>query len=54
MSLKIRDVMVKDVVTVDSDYTVKNAANIMNRFSIGCVVVLEKEKVVELLPSVIC
>ena len=46
MSLKIRDVMVKDVVTVDSDYTVKNAANIMNRFSIGCVVVLEKEKVV--------
>ena len=46
MSLKIRDVMVKNVVTVEAGYTVKHAAYIMNRFGIGCVVVLEEENVV--------
>jgi IMP dehydrogenase len=43
--MKIRDIMVGQVITVDSDYTVKHAANIMNRSGIGCVIVLEKEKV---------
>ena len=46
MSLKIKDVMVKNVITVDANYTVKHAAKIMSRFGIGCVVVLENEKVV--------
>ena len=46
MSLKVRDVMVKNVITVEANYTVKLAAKIMCQFGIGCVVVLEKERVV--------
>jgi len=46
MQLKIRDVMVKNVITVDADYTVKHTAKIMNRCGIGCVLVLESERVV--------
>lgn len=41
MPLKIRDVMVKNVITVDVDYSVKHAAVIMNRCGIGCLVVTE-------------
>jgi len=46
MTLKIRDVMVKNVITVEADYTVKHAAKIMNRCGIGCVLVMESERVV--------
>jgi len=49
MIMKIRDVMIKKVVTVDSDYTVRHAARIMNRCGIGCVVVMKKEGVVGML-----
>jgi len=49
MSMKIRDLMIREVITVDSDYTVKHAVDIMNRFGIGCVVVLEKERVAGIL-----
>jgi CBS domain-containing protein len=49
MSAKIRDLMIKKVITVDSDYTVKHAADIMNRYEVGCLVVLEKERVVGIL-----
>ena len=41
MSLKVRDVMVRNVITVDTDYSVKHAANIMNRMELGCLVVLQ-------------
>lgn len=44
--VRIRDVMVENVVTVGPDYTVKHAASIMNRFGLGCVVVLQDEEVV--------
>ena len=44
--IKIRDVMVENVVTVRPDYTVKHAASIMNRFGLGCVVVLKEERIV--------
>ena len=44
--ITIRDVMVKNVITVNPDYTVKHAASIMNRFGMGCVVVLQDEEVV--------
>jgi CBS domain-containing protein len=44
--ITIRDVMVENVVTVSPDYTVKHAATIMNRFSLGCVVVLQDNEVV--------
>ena len=46
MSIKIRDVMVKNVITVEADYTVKHAGKIMSRCGIGCVVVLENDRVV--------
>jgi len=45
-SLKIGDVMVKNVITIEADYTIKHAARIMSRFGIGCLVVIENEKVV--------
>lgn len=46
MPLKIRDVMAKNVITVDANYSVKHAAKIMNRYEIGCLVVMEKKAVV--------
>ena len=49
MSMKIRDLMIGKVITVDSDYTVKHATDIMNRCGIGSVVVLEKERVAGIL-----
>jgi CBS domain-containing protein len=46
MSLKIRDVMVRNVFTVESSYTVKHAASIMNRCEIGCLVVSQNGAIV--------
>jgi len=46
MSLKVEDVMVEDVVTVEADATVKKAVGIMNRHEIGCLIVVKKEKAV--------
>jgi len=46
MSLTIGDAMVKNVITVESDYTVKHVAEIMNRYVIGCVIVMEEKKIV--------
>ena len=44
--LKVKDVMVKEVVTIESDQTVLNAVNSMNENKIGCLVVLENDRVV--------
>jgi len=44
MSLKVEDVMVKEVITVDEKSTVKEAADIMNRFEIGCLIVTKNGK----------
>lgn len=41
MALKIRDVMTENVVTIKGGYSVKHAASIMNRFEIGCLVVVK-------------
>jgi len=49
MSLKIEDVMVKEVITVDENSTVKEAADIMNRFEIGCLIVTKEGKAVGIL-----
>lgn len=46
MSLKVEDVMVQDVVTVDVNATVKKAVEIMNREEIGCLIVTKQEKAV--------
>lgn len=46
MSLKIEDIMVKEVITIDENSTVKEAADIMNRFEIGCLIVTDNGKAV--------
>jgi len=35
MLLKVEEVMVRQVVTVNGDYPVKDAARVMNKFEIG-------------------
>jgi CBS domain-containing protein len=47
--MKIRDMMIRQVITVDKDYTIKHAVNIMNRGGIGCVIVLENMRVAGIL-----
>ena len=44
MSLKIEDAMVKEVMTIDDNATVKEAAEIMNKFEIGCLIAVRKGK----------
>lgn len=44
LSLRVEDVMVKEVVTIDSDSSVKRAAQIMNNFEIGCVIAVRRGK----------
>ncbi|MGQ9460972.1 MAG: CBS domain-containing protein [Candidatus Bathyarchaeaceae archaeon] len=44
MSLKIENVMVVDVVTVEAEATVKEAVELMNRHEIGCLVVVDDEE----------
>jgi len=46
MSLKVEDVMVEDVVTVEADITVGKAVNIMNKNEIGCLIVVKQEKAI--------
>lgn len=42
MSLKVEDVMVKNVITIESDLSVKQAAESMNKHGIGCLIVCKK------------
>jgi CBS domain-containing protein len=44
MSLKLEGIMVKNVVTVKANVTVKRAAEVMNKHEIGCLVVVNGEK----------
>jgi CBS domain-containing protein len=44
--MRVRDVMVREVVSVDENSTVKDAVDIMNKFQIGSLIVLEKGKAV--------
>ena len=43
-SLKVEDAMVKEVMTIDDNATVKEAAEIMNKFEIGCLIAVRKGK----------
>ena len=43
-SLKVEDAMVKEVMTIDDNATVKEAAEIMNKFEIGCLIAIRKGK----------
>lgn len=44
--MELKDIMVKDVITVNPNATVKNAAKLMNQHNIGCLIVVGKGKVV--------
>jgi len=44
MSLKLKKIMVKDIVTVKADVTVKRAVEVMNEHEIGCLVVVNGGK----------
>ena len=46
LSLKIEDVMIKEVVTLDEDATVEEAAQIMNKFEIGSLIIVSRGKAV--------
>lgn len=44
MSLTVEDVMVKDIITIDASATAMEAAEIMNKYDIGCLIVVEGRK----------
>jgi len=44
MSLKLEDIMVKDVTTVEEKATVENAVELMNKHEIGCLIVVKEGK----------
>lgn len=44
MSLKVRDVMVKNVITVEAEAGIREAATLMNKHEIGCLLVMKREK----------
>jgi CBS domain-containing protein len=46
ISLKVEDVMVKEVITIDENSTVREAAEIMNKFEIGCLIAIRKGKAI--------
>ncbi len=43
MSLRLEDVMVGEVITVEADATVKKAVELMNKHEIGCLIVVNKD-----------
>lgn len=49
VTLRVEDVMVKEVVTIGEDSTVKEAAEVMNKFEIGCVIAVRKGKAMGIL-----
>jgi len=44
MSLKVEEVMVVDVITVEAEATVREAVDLMNTHEIGCLIVLGDEE----------
>jgi CBS domain-containing protein len=49
LSLRVEDVMVKEVITINEASTVKKAANTMNKYEIGCLIVTRNRKAVGIL-----
>jgi CBS domain-containing protein len=48
-TLRVEDVMVKEVMTIDENATVKEAAEVMNKFEIGCLIAVRKGKAMGIL-----
>jgi CBS domain-containing protein len=48
-NLKVEDVMVKEVMTIEDNATVKEAAEVMNKFEIGCLIAVKKGKAMGIL-----
>jgi CBS domain-containing protein len=46
VSLKVEDVMTMDVITIDENTSVKEAADIMNQYEIGCLIAVRKGKAI--------
>jgi len=44
--LRVGDVMVREVITIDENATVREAAEVMNKFEIGCLIAVRKGKAV--------
>jgi len=44
--MELKDIMVKNVITVNPNATVKDATKLMNKHNIGCLIVVGKGKVV--------
>jgi CBS domain-containing protein len=44
MSLTVEDVIVKDIIKVDASDSALEAAEIMNKYDIGCLIVVEGKK----------
>jgi CBS domain-containing protein len=49
LTLKVVDVMVKEVITIEDNSTVKEAADVMNKFEIGCLIAVRKGKAMGIL-----
>jgi len=45
MTLRVEDVMVKEVKKIDADVTIREAAGVMNKFGIGCLIAVGKGRV---------
>ena len=46
MILRVEDVMVREVITIDENATVKEAVEVMNKFEIGCLIAVKKGRAV--------
>jgi len=44
VSLKVRDVMVTNIITLEAGATTRTAAELMNRHAIGCLIVVNEDK----------
>jgi len=44
-TLRVEDVMVKDVIKINEDVTIKEAAGLMKKYEIGCLIAVKKGKV---------
>jgi CBS domain-containing protein len=46
VSLRVEDVMITEVITIDENASVKDAANIMNKYEIGSLIAVRKGKAI--------